>query len=62
MVLSEVPEEEIAFMNIEFPEEWKTGLYEAILQRRDIRAFRPDPIPKAVLGKLGLRRTVISAK
>ena len=39
-------------MNIEFPEEWKTGLYEAILQRRDIRAFRPDPIPKAVLAKI----------
>ncbi|HLW72057.1 MAG TPA: 5,6-dimethylbenzimidazole synthase [Candidatus Binataceae bacterium] len=28
------------------------GLYEAIFRRRDVRAFRPDPIPDAVLARV----------
>ncbi|MBI4178694.1 5,6-dimethylbenzimidazole synthase [bacterium] len=37
----------------EFPPEWKTGVYEAIFSRRDIRAqFQPDPIPADVLARI----------
>jgi 5,6-dimethylbenzimidazole synthase len=36
-----------------FSADEKRGLYRAIHERRDVRAqFRPDPIPKAVLGRL----------
>jgi len=30
----------------------RSGLYEAIFRRRDVRAFRPDPIPDAVLARV----------
>lgn len=39
-------------MNDAFPNAWKRGLYEAIARRRDIRSFRPDPIPNEVLARI----------
>jgi 5,6-dimethylbenzimidazole synthase len=30
----------------------RRGLYEAIFRRRDVRAFRPDPVPDEVLGRV----------
>jgi 5,6-dimethylbenzimidazole synthase len=39
-------------MNHEFPANWKDGVYAAILQRRDMRAFRPDPIPNETLARI----------
>jgi 5,6-dimethylbenzimidazole synthase len=39
-------------MNHEFPAHWKDGVYAAILQRRDMRAFRPDPIPNETLARI----------
>lgn len=36
----------------EFPAEWRRGVYEAIARRRDIRSFRPDPIPPEVLARI----------
>src|SRR5436190_23289458 len=35
-----------------FPNSWKRGVYEAIARRRDMRAFRPDPIPRDVLARI----------
>jgi 5,6-dimethylbenzimidazole synthase len=35
-----------------FPETWKRGLYEAIVRRRDMREFRPDPVPRDVLARI----------
>lgn len=35
-----------------FPANWKQGLYEAIFRRRDIRKFRPDPVPDETLAKI----------
>jgi 5,6-dimethylbenzimidazole synthase len=35
-----------------FPSEWRRGIYEAIARRRDIRSFRPDPIPPEVLARM----------
>ena len=35
-----------------FPAKWKQGLYQAILQRRDMRSFLPDPIPKDTLARI----------
>ncbi len=35
-----------------FPPEWREGVYEAIACRRDVRSFRPDPIPPAVLARI----------
>jgi len=39
-------------MSHEFSDAWKEGLYQAIFQRRDIRSFRPDPIPKEILARI----------
>lgn len=39
-------------MNDAFPDAWRRGLYEAIARRRDIRSFRPDPIPDGVLARI----------
>ena len=39
-------------MNGAFPDTWKRGLYEAIARRRDIRSFRPDPIPNEILARI----------
>ncbi len=36
----------------EFSEEERQGVYKAIHQRRDIRVFRPDPVPDEVLVRL----------
>lgn len=36
----------------EFPPEWRRGVYEAIARRRDIRAFRPDPIDPKTLARI----------
>lgn len=36
----------------EFPPEAKRGLYAAIFGRRDIRAFRPDPVPEEALARI----------
>ncbi|MDP9411422.1 MAG: 5,6-dimethylbenzimidazole synthase [Actinomycetota bacterium] len=36
----------------EFPSEAKNGVYAAIFGRRDIRAFRPDPIPDETLARI----------
>jgi nicotinate-nucleotide--dimethylbenzimidazole phosphoribosyltransferase len=35
-----------------FPDEQLAGLYRAIEERRDIRRFRPDPLPDALLERL----------
>lgn len=35
-----------------FPLAWREGVYQAIYRRRDIRRFRPDPIPSAILARL----------
>lgn len=35
-----------------FPPRLRRGLYEAIFRRRDIRAFRPDPVPDEVLARV----------
>lgn len=39
-------------MTNEFPSSWRRGLYEAIARRRDIRAFRPDPLPRETLVRI----------
>lgn len=39
-------------MNHAFSPEQREGVYQAIFQRRDIRHFRPDPIPADVLARL----------
>ncbi len=35
-----------------FPSEQRAGLYRAISERRDIRNYRPDPVPQEVLERL----------
>ncbi len=35
-----------------FPPQWREGVYQAILRRRDVRRFRPDPVPHAVLARV----------
>lgn len=35
-----------------FPPDWRRGVYEAIERRRDIRSFRPDPIPADALARI----------
>lgn len=35
-----------------FPPALRRGLYEAIFRRRDVRAFRPDPVPDEVLARV----------
>jgi nicotinate-nucleotide--dimethylbenzimidazole phosphoribosyltransferase len=35
-----------------FPAEQRFGVYRAIEERRDMRSFRPDPLPEAVLARL----------
>jgi 5,6-dimethylbenzimidazole synthase/cob(I)alamin adenosyltransferase len=35
-----------------FPDPWRRGVYEAIARRRDMRSFRPDPIPPETLGRI----------
>ncbi|MBI3793420.1 MAG: 5,6-dimethylbenzimidazole synthase [Nitrospinae bacterium] len=39
-------------MNYEFPAEWREGVYQAIVQRRDIRHFLPDAVPTEKLAKI----------
>lgn len=36
----------------QFPPEWREGVYQAIYQRRDVRRFRPDPVPPEVLARV----------
>lgn len=36
----------------ELPQSAKNGLYQAIFNRRDIRAFKPDPIPENILTRI----------
>jgi len=43
---------EVSLSASEFSPEEKNGLYTAIFGRRDIRAFRPDPIPEDVLARI----------
>lgn len=35
-----------------FESAWREGVYEAIYRRRDIRRFRPDPVPAEVLARI----------
>ncbi|GAC1501758.1 MAG: hypothetical protein NVS2B12_10400 [Ktedonobacteraceae bacterium] len=35
-----------------FPAPWREGVYQAIYQRRDVRNFRPDPVPADVLARI----------
>lgn len=35
-----------------FPPKERQGVYRAILSRRDVRAFRPDPLPPVLLARL----------
>ncbi|MDP6356138.1 MAG: 5,6-dimethylbenzimidazole synthase [Planctomycetota bacterium] len=39
-------------MDHTFPDSWREGVYEAIFRRRDIRSFKPDPVPTPILAKL----------
>jgi len=34
------------------PAHWRRGVYEAIARRRDLRSFRPDPIPHDTLARI----------
>jgi nicotinate-nucleotide--dimethylbenzimidazole phosphoribosyltransferase len=36
----------------DFPAPWREGVYQAIYRRRDVRHFRPDPIPADVLARI----------
>lgn len=42
----------VALPNGGFSSEEKSGLYKAIFGRRDIRAYRPDPVPEDVLSRI----------
>jgi len=35
-----------------FPDDWREGVYQAIYRRRDVRRFRPDPVPPEVLARV----------
>jgi hypothetical protein len=35
-----------------FPEPERAGLYRAIRERRDIRSYRPDPVPDELLARI----------
>jgi nicotinate-nucleotide--dimethylbenzimidazole phosphoribosyltransferase len=35
-----------------FPAPWREGVYQAIYRRRDVRRFRPDPVPPDVLARM----------
>jgi len=35
-----------------FAEPWREGVYQAIYRRRDVRHFRPDPVPPDVLARV----------
>lgn len=35
-----------------FPEAWREGVYQAIYRRRDVRRFRPAPVPPDVLARV----------
>jgi 5,6-dimethylbenzimidazole synthase len=35
-----------------FPPEWRRGVYEAIARRRDVRAFKPDPVAPETLARI----------
>jgi 5,6-dimethylbenzimidazole synthase len=35
-----------------FPDQWRQGVYEAISRRRDIRAFKTQPLEKQVLARI----------
>ncbi len=35
-----------------FPDPWRTGVYEAIYRRRDVRRFRSDPVPMDMLARI----------
>ncbi|MBI5814141.1 MAG: 5,6-dimethylbenzimidazole synthase [Nitrospinae bacterium] len=39
-------------MSHEFPEDWRKGVYQAILRRRDIRHFLPDQVPLDKLARI----------
>jgi nicotinate-nucleotide--dimethylbenzimidazole phosphoribosyltransferase len=36
----------------DFPSPWREGVYQAIYRRRDVRHFRPDPVPVDVLARI----------
>lgn len=36
----------------DFPPAWREGVYQAIYRRRDVRHFRPDPVPGDVLARI----------
>ncbi len=36
----------------DFPSSWREGVYQAIYRRRDVRHFRPDPVPADVLTRI----------
>lgn len=38
--------------NTQFPSQWREGVYQAIYQRRDVRRFRPEPVPPEVLARV----------
>ncbi len=35
-----------------FSSDWREGVYQAIYRRRDVRRFRPDPVPSETLARL----------
>lgn len=35
-----------------FPADWREGVYQAIYRRRDVRRFRPDPVPTEALARV----------
>ncbi len=50
---TEIPDLPVSTYQVErFPEIERQGVYRAIFSRRDIRQFRPDPVPDEVLARL----------
>jgi nicotinate-nucleotide--dimethylbenzimidazole phosphoribosyltransferase len=41
-----------ASVSSDFPPLWREGVYQAIYRRRDVRHFRPDPVPMDVLARV----------
>jgi 5,6-dimethylbenzimidazole synthase len=35
-----------------FSDEWREGVYQAIVQRRDMRSFLPNPVPQETIAKI----------
>lgn len=43
---------ETSVADLALPEAWRDGLYQTIYRRRDVRRFRPDPVPPEALARI----------